>query len=200
VVVAAVLVVWWAAVVGLGQPAGGPAALEFLFLFYENFLCREQYSPRHTCNESIWRGSRQRGLCRPSGAESALPSVPSRHRLCREELGLCREHRALGKAIESGSDGRITMELWEAIAALLHLLRVPQKVKWKRIFITSTYYGYKRMIFWHEHDLCMCQQFDREAYNALMDYETQIDPIAKMATIKFLSTLMSIIQPIIRRH
>jgi hypothetical protein len=46
----------------------------------------------------------------------------------------------------------------------------------------------------------MCQQFDREAYNALMDYETQIDPIAKMATIKFLSTLMSIIQPIIRRH
>jgi hypothetical protein len=29
--------------------------------------------------------------------------VPSRHRLCREGLGLCQEHRTLGKAIESGS-------------------------------------------------------------------------------------------------
>jgi hypothetical protein len=45
-----------------------------------------------------------RGLCRPSGTESAVPRVPSRHRLCREGLGLCQEHCTLGKAIESGSE------------------------------------------------------------------------------------------------
>jgi hypothetical protein len=33
---------------GPRRPAGGPAALELLFLFYENFFCREQYSPLGT--------------------------------------------------------------------------------------------------------------------------------------------------------
>jgi hypothetical protein len=46
---------------------------------------------RHSCAESLGRGSRQsRLLCRPSGAGSALPRAPSRHRLC-ESIQPCAE-------------------------------------------------------------------------------------------------------------
>jgi hypothetical protein len=40
--------------VGLGQPAGGPTALELFFLFYENFICREKYP---TLGTRVTRGS-----------------------------------------------------------------------------------------------------------------------------------------------
>jgi hypothetical protein len=40
-----------------------------------------------------------------------VPRVPSRHRLCREGLGLCQEHRTLGKVIESGSGTSNIVEL-----------------------------------------------------------------------------------------
>jgi hypothetical protein len=65
---------WWAAVVvagggsgggggfgggggrrrwGLGSRSVGPAALDFLFLFYENCFAESNISSHHMCNESI---------------------------------------------------------------------------------------------------------------------------------------------------
>jgi hypothetical protein len=58
---------------------------------------------RHSWAESLGRGSRQSRLCRPSGAGSALPRAPSRHRLCREHTTLCRVGPALGTGVDSGS-------------------------------------------------------------------------------------------------
>jgi hypothetical protein len=63
----------------------------FFFCFMKFLLPRAISHSRHTCNEWIRRGSRQRALRRPSGAECVVPRVPSRHSLRREELCLCRE-------------------------------------------------------------------------------------------------------------
>jgi hypothetical protein len=73
------------------------------FCFGNSPSPRAIWGSRHLCDESVYFASRQRGLCRPSGADWAVPRVPSRHRLCREYLGLCRVELALGIAPDSGS-------------------------------------------------------------------------------------------------
>jgi hypothetical protein len=78
-----------------------------LFLTLFKSLCRELYMLLGTdaaqmCR-GIWWGSRHRALCRPDGAECAVPRASSRQRLCREDSGLCREHITLGNAMDSGS-------------------------------------------------------------------------------------------------
>jgi hypothetical protein len=97
---------WWAT--GGGGPrrtGGGPASWVFTFfncfskVFAESYICS-----RYTCAEWDPHGSRHRSLCRPNGAECSVPKVNSRHRLSREQRCLCREHLALGKGCESGSD------------------------------------------------------------------------------------------------
>jgi hypothetical protein len=65
---------------------------------------------RYSCAKSWAPGSRQSGLCRPSGAGSALPRAPSRHRLCREQSALCREDHALGRGADSGSETLIALQ------------------------------------------------------------------------------------------
>jgi hypothetical protein len=74
------------------------------FNSFSTFFAESHLISRHTCAVGFSPGSRHRALCRPSGAECPLPRVPSRHSLCGEDLDLCREQHALGKAIESGSD------------------------------------------------------------------------------------------------
>jgi hypothetical protein len=64
-----------------------------------SYVARVKWGSRHICVECFSFGSRQRALCQPNGAEWVLPRVPSRQRLCREEL-------ALGKAPVSGSESR----------------------------------------------------------------------------------------------
>jgi hypothetical protein len=85
-----------------GGPAGGVRGGPVSF-FGNSPSPRAIWGSRHLCDESVCFASRQRGLCRPSGAEWAVPRVPSRHRLCREYLGLCRVELALGTAPDSGS-------------------------------------------------------------------------------------------------
>jgi hypothetical protein len=71
----------------------------FSKVFAESYICS-----RYTCAEWDPHGSRHRSLRRPNGAECSVPKVNSRHRLSQEQRCLCREHLALGKGCESGSD------------------------------------------------------------------------------------------------
>jgi hypothetical protein len=65
-VVVAAVVVWW--------PAGSPAAWRvFFFLFCEILSAESHLCSRHMCAERMWRGSRQRNLCRLAAAEWPLP-------------------------------------------------------------------------------------------------------------------------------
>jgi hypothetical protein len=102
----------WCRRSGRGGPVlcGGPArgwAHIVLFAFFNPFqksLPRAVYASRHRCAERICWGSRHRALCRPDGAECPVPRASSRQSLCREETILYREHAALGKGCESGSE------------------------------------------------------------------------------------------------
>jgi hypothetical protein len=78
---------WWR---GPGWPAGGPAARR-VFLVCEILSAESHLCSRHMYAERIWRGSRQRSLCRLGAAEWPLPRTSSRQRLCRGENNLCRE-------------------------------------------------------------------------------------------------------------
>jgi hypothetical protein len=88
---------------GPRRTASGSASWILTFFVVFKSLCRELYCSRYTCAEGDPLGSRHRALCRPSGVECSVPRVSSRHRLRREQRGLCREDLALGRGCESGS-------------------------------------------------------------------------------------------------
>jgi hypothetical protein len=90
---------WWATTYGRWDRVVGFGFFYcFSKVFAESYFCS-----RYTCAEWDPLGSRHRALCRPSGAEWAMLRGNSRHRLCREYSGLCREELALGTAPDLGS-------------------------------------------------------------------------------------------------
>jgi hypothetical protein len=113
VVVAAATTTWWwrwwwprpwrSGGGGPQRTVGGPASWLLTFFVVFKSLCRDLYCSRYTCAEGDPLGSWHRALCRPSSAECSVPRASSRHRLCREKRGLCREHLAFGRGCESGS-------------------------------------------------------------------------------------------------
>jgi hypothetical protein len=109
---------WWATAYGQWVRV---VAFDLFFVVFKS-LCRELYCSRYTCAEGDPLGSRHRALCRPSGAGSALPRAPSRHRLCREHTALCRVGPALGRGPDSGS-AISRMDLLCALADVLRCVR-----------------------------------------------------------------------------
>jgi hypothetical protein len=87
------------------RPVGPRRGFWVFLIVFSKVFAESYFCSRYTCAEWDPLGSRHRALCRPSGAEWAVPRVPSRHRLCREYSGLCREELALGTAPDSGSVG-----------------------------------------------------------------------------------------------